>query len=263
MFARTLTTAILAATVLCGCKPDETKVTVKASALRSAVKGNVATAKVEMRLDSEIPFESKEAERIRCAALPFLGKDAEIRIEEIKAHSNSGKGTNDTAKANKKKAKPAARTSPPYVRFIATFDVPVGTASALQKAPPSILQLEYAPADKTFRLVHGRNMSALNSVLMLMGVGYALEYTGGYIRGFLFSSYKTTVNILNDDVITLGVAAVAVNGKPVIAGSVDTRASSLLIDYGNRFYESKAPCFMYGGFQTMLSRSPASGAKGN
>ena len=106
-------------------------------------------------------------------------------------------------------------------------------------------------------------MSALNSALMAIGGGYWLEYSGGYIRGFLFSSYKTTVNILNDDVLTLGVAAVAVNGKPVIAGSVETRASSLLINYGNGFYEGKAPCFMYGGFQTMSSRSPASGAKGN
>ena len=102
-------------------------------------------------------------------------------------------------------------------------------------------------------------MSALNSALRSIGGSYALDYSGGYIGGLLLSSYDTTVNILNDDVITLGVAAVAVNGKPVIAGSVDTRASSLLIDYGNKIYQGKAPCFMYGGFQTMSSRSPSRG----
>jgi hypothetical protein len=261
MFAKTLTTVIVTATVLCGCNPDETKVTVKASALKSAVEGKVATAKVEMRLDSTVPFESKHPERIRRAALPFLGKDAEIRIEAYPALIKFGKGSKDPAKA--KTVTFDTKTSEPDARFTAVFDIPVGTASALQKAPPSILQLEYDPADKTFRLVYGRNMSALNSALMAIGGGYWLEYSGGYIRGFLFSSYKTTVNILNDDVITLGVAAVAVNGKSVIAGSVDTRASSLLIDYGNKIYQGKAPCFMYGGFQTMSSRSPASGAKGN
>lgn len=252
MFARTLTTAILAATVLCGCKPDETKVTVKASALKSAVEGNVATAKVEMRLDSVIPFESKAPEEVRRAALPFLGKDAEIKIEAIRTQSNSGKKATDAAQANKKKENPNAR-------FIATFDVPVGTASALQKAPPSILQLEYVPADKTFRLVCGRNMLALNSALQAIDSSFTLEYTGGYIRGFLLAHYDTTVKILNDDVITLGVAAVFVNGKSVIAGSVDTHASSLLIDYGNKIYEGKAPCFVYGDFQTMSSWSPAGG----
>ena len=65
MFAKTLTNVIVTATVLCGCNPDETKVTVETSALKSAVEGNVAAAKVEKRLDSEIPFESKDSEKGR------------------------------------------------------------------------------------------------------------------------------------------------------------------------------------------------------
>ena len=37
MIAKTLTIATIAATVLCGCTPDDTKVTVNASALKAAV----------------------------------------------------------------------------------------------------------------------------------------------------------------------------------------------------------------------------------
>ena len=254
MFVRTLVTATLTAAVLCGCNPDETKVTVNASALKSAVEGKVATAKVELRLDSNIPFESEIARLIRREALPFLGKDAEIRIAPTRKDSNSRKGTNDTAKVKKER--------PPEARFIATFDIPVGSASALNEAPPGILQLEYTPEDKTFRLVYGRNMSPLNSALKKMDNSFVLEYSGGYISGFLFSHYKTTVTVMNDEKITLGVAAVRVNGKGVIAGNVDTHNGSLLIDYGNEVYTGKAPCFMYGGFQTMSSWSPAKKARG-
>ena len=244
----------LAKTVLCGCNPDETKVTVNASALKSVAEGKVATAKVELRLDSNIPFESEIAELIRRKALPFLGKDAEIRIEPTHKDSNSRKGTNNTTKVKK--------DSPPNARFIATFDIPVGTASALNEAPPGILQLEYTEKDKTFRLVYGRNMSPLNSALKKMDNSFVLEYSGGYISGILFSHYKTTITVLNDEKITLGVAAVNVNGKGVIAGNIDTHNGSLLIDYGNEVYTGKAPCFMYGGFQTMSSWSPAKKARG-
>ena len=254
MFVRTLMTATLAAAVLCGCNPDETKVTVNASALKSVAEGKVATAKVELRLDSNIPFESEIAELIRRKALPFLGKDAEIRIEPTHKDSNSRKGTNNTTKVKK--------DSPPNARFIATFDIPVGTASALNEAPPGILQLEYTEKDKTFRLVYGRNMSPLNSALKKMDNSFVLEYSGGYISGLLFSHYKTTITVLNDEKITLGVAAVNVNGKGVIAGNIDTHNGSLLIDYGNEVYTGKAPCFMYGGFQTMSSWSPAKKARG-
>lgn len=245
MFAKTLVTAVLAAVVLCGCNPDETKVTVNASALKSAAEGKAATAKVELRLDSVITFESNVPEKVRRVALPFLGKGAKIQIEAIENKSSSGEGAGDAAKKKDRQT-----------RFIATFDVPVGTASALQKAPPSILQLEYAPEDKTFRLVYGPGMSSLNSALKAMDSSFMLEYSGGCINGVLFATYKTTVNVLNDDVVALGVAAVDVNGKPVIAGTVDTSAQSLLIDYGNKFYVDKAPCFMFGGLPSMSSRSP-------
>ena len=255
MFARTLVTATLTAAVLCGCNPDETKVTVNASALKSAAEGKVATAKVELRLDSNLPFESEIAELISRKARPFLGKDAEIRIEPTHKDSNSRKGTNNTAKVQKEK--------PPQARFIANFDIPLGTASALREAPPGILQLEYTEKDKTFRLVYGRNMSPLNSALRKMDSSFALEYPGGYISAFLFSHYETTITVLNDEKITLGVAAVNVNGKGVIAENIDTHDGSLLIDYGNKVYTGKAPCFMYGGFQqAMPSWSPAKKAWG-
>ena len=48
MFAKTLTTVIVTATVLCGCNPDETKVTVKASALKSAVEGNMVSQLIRL-----------------------------------------------------------------------------------------------------------------------------------------------------------------------------------------------------------------------
>ena len=38
----------LAKTVLCGCNPDETKVTVKASALKSAVEGDMVSQLIRL-----------------------------------------------------------------------------------------------------------------------------------------------------------------------------------------------------------------------
>ena len=48
MFAKTLTTVIVTATVLCGCNPDKTKVTVKTSALKSAVEGNMVSQLIRL-----------------------------------------------------------------------------------------------------------------------------------------------------------------------------------------------------------------------
>ena len=48
MFAKTLTNVIVTATVLCGCNPDETKVTVKASALKSAVEGDMVSQLIRL-----------------------------------------------------------------------------------------------------------------------------------------------------------------------------------------------------------------------
>ena len=250
MFKKALAVATLAATFLCGCNPDETNVTVKASALKAATEGKVATAKVDMRIEAPIPLESDIPEKVRRAALPFLGENGTIRAESHKKDS----------KANESKApKPGSKEVPPKTRFLASFDIPVGTHEALQKAPHGILQLEYDPKDKTFRLVYGRGMPALNSALTAIDENCRLDYTGGYIRGFIFGSYKTTIRIQNDDKITIGVAAVNVNGDAIIAGSVDTDQNSLTIDYGNKFYAGKAPCFMYGGFQSMSSWSPERG----
>ena len=47
----------------------------------------------------------------------------------------------------------------------------------------------------------------LNSALKAMDSSFMLEYSGGCINGVLFATYKTTVNVLNDDVVALGVAA--------------------------------------------------------
>jgi hypothetical protein len=251
MFAKTLTIIAVAATVLCGCTPDETEVTVNASTLRAAAEGHVGTAKVKMVFDTSLPYESETPEKIRLAALPHLGEGAVIMIEEIKHKGTPNKNNNEPDKSVTKKEDKST------TKFIATFTIPVGNAEALQKAPRSILQLRYIPDDKMFYLVYGQGMSSLNSALRKLDGGYSLEYPGGYIARFLFGGDRTTINIQNDDKISIGVAAVTVNEKAVIAGTVDTHRHSLLIDYGNHFYSGKAPCFMYGGFQTMPSRSPS------
>ena len=258
MIAKTLTIATIAATVLCGCTPDDTKVTVNASALKAAVDGNVATAKVEMVLKTSIPIESGIPEKIRLAALPHLGENAEIKTKVIKSKTKPEKST-----TNSKSGEPATADGKTETTFIATFNIPVGTAEAIRKNPYGILQLQYTPEDKTFRLVYGHGMSSLNSAMKRIDVNGSLEYTGGYISRFLFGHKETTINILNDDKITLGVAAVTVNERAIIAGSIDTQKGPLLIDYGNVIYSGKAPCFTYGGFQTMSSWSPARYASGN
>ena len=89
--------------------------------------------------------------------------------------------------------------------------------------------------------------------------GYSFSVREGWLTGCL---NRIIENKKDDEKITLGVAAVKVNGKSVIAGNIDTHNGSLLIDYGNEVYTGKAPCFMYGGFQTMSSWSPAKKARG-
>ena len=252
MTTKTLTVIAFAATILCGCNPDDTKVTVNASALKVAAAGNLATAEVKLAISTKIPYKSPLTEIIKRTALPHLGEDAVIEIKEVKK-SKGKKSGKDNQKADGNRTDNDDQST---TEFTATFKIPVGTDKVLQKAPRSIFWLKYTPENKMFRLVHGPGLGSLNSALRAIDSGYSLEYTGGYIPAVLFGGYDTTITIVNDDTITLGVAAVTVNGHGIIADSISTQKESVRINYGNGIYSGKAPCFMYGGFQTMSSGSP-------
>ncbi len=251
MTAKMLTVMAFAATILCGCNPDDTKVTVNASALKAAAAGDLATAEVKLLIKTNISYESPVPEMIKRAAIPHLGKDATIEIKEIKEKGKNSRKGNREADGDRTNDNGQSTTE-----FTATFKIPVGSDKVLQKAPRSIFWLKYTPENKMFQLVHGPGLASLNSALRAIDGGCSLEYSGGYIPAFLFGGYDTTITIVNDDVITLGVAAVTVNGHSIIADSINTEKEAVRINYGNTIYSGKAPCFMYGGFQTMSSGSP-------
>ena len=264
MTVKTLTAMAFVATILCGCNPDDTKVTVNASALKAAAAGYLATAEVKLLIKTNIPYESPHPEMIKRAAIPHLGEDATIEIREVKNEKgkNSRKGNQE---ADGKRTNENGQST---TEFTGTFKIPVGTDKVLQKAPRSIFWLKYTPEDKMFRLVHGPGLASLNSALRAIDGGSSLEYPGGYIPAVLFGGYDTTINVVNDDTISLGVAAVTVNGRGIIADSINMQANStntqkesVRINYGNEIYSGKAPCFMYGGFQTMSSGSPGQNDK--
>lgn len=67
---------------ICGCTPEETFVVVNASALKKAVSGELANAKVEMVFDIQDKSDPDLPNKIRKAALPYLGEGAVVELEK-------------------------------------------------------------------------------------------------------------------------------------------------------------------------------------
>ena len=94
--------AAVAAIVLGGCTPEETFVVVKASALQRAARGELASAKVEMVFDIQNKDDPDLPNKIRKAALPYLGQGAVIEIEKTEKRRVRGGGSirEDSGKAS-------------------------------------------------------------------------------------------------------------------------------------------------------------------
>ena len=112
-------------------------------------------------------------------------------------------------------------------KLVARFNIPVGTAEVLESAPRSILWLKFSPGDKSFHLVPGNAIRSLNSALSDVNDNVEFEYDGGNCGGF--SGNGTVIKIINDEDITIGVAAVRVNGESIIAGSRSTTNGAIKI----------------------------------
>ncbi len=245
MKALSLATAIVA---ICGCTPEETFVAVNASALKKAAAGELASAQVEMVFDFKSENDPDLPNKIRKAALPYLGKDAVIEFEKTEKRKVRAGGSlrddDDESEVSKKLDE---------AKLVARFTIPVGTEKVLRSAPQSIMWLKYVPDDKTFCLVNGNAIDELNAALGKVGGGIEYEYDGGISSGLddNLKSLGTTIKIVNDEKVMIGVAAVTVNGKKIIAESFSTGERALKIAYNNDFYKGKSPCFVYGAFQGM------------
>lgn len=242
MNTKTVVSSALIAAAICGCTPKETFVAVNASALKKAASGELATAKVEMVFDIQNKDDLSLPGKIRKAALPYLGEGAVIEVEKTeKRKVREGGSIREDSEVEVDKSLDGAK-------LVARFNIPVGTDTALMSAPRSILYLKYTTGDKTFRLVHGNNISFLNSALSDVNSSVEFEYDGGSSG---FGGSGTTIKIVNDANVTIGVAAAKVNGNNIIAGSLDTSDGALKICYDNGFYSGVSPCFTFGGFQSM------------
>lgn len=242
MNIKTIVLSAIIAAAICGCTPEETFVVVNASTLEKAASGRLAAAKVEMVFDIENKNDPSLPEKIRRAALPYLGEGAVIEVEKTeKRKVRSGGSIREDSEVEVEKNLDDAK-------LVARFYIPVGTDTALMNAPRSILHLKYTSGDKTFRLVHGNNISSLNSALSDIDSSIEFEYDGGYSG---LGGSGTTIKIVNDANVTIGVAAAQVNGNKIIAGSMDTSDGALSICYDNDFYSGVSPCFTFGGFQSM------------
>lgn len=238
----TVFSIIAAFTMFSGCTPEETFVAVNATALKKAASGELATAKVEMVFDIQNKDDLSLPGKIRRAALPYLGEGAVIEVEKTeKRKVREGGSIREDSEVEVDKSLDGAK-------LVARFNIPVGTDAALMSAPRSILYLKYTTGDKTFRLVHGNNISSLNSALSDVNSSVEFEYDGGSSG---FGGSGTTIKIVNDANVTIGVAAAKVNGNNIIAGSMDTSDGALKICYDNGFYSGVSPCFTFGGFQSM------------
>ena len=235
--------------VLCGCTPEETFVLVDASALNKAASGELASAKVEMVFDIESKDDPNLPGKIKRAALPYLGTGATIEIEKTeKKRLREGGSIRDEEEE--------VETSLDDAKMVGRFSIPVGTEEVLNRAPRSVLWLKYTPADKSFRLVPGNNVRFLNSALASVNDNVEFEYKGGTGDSFSDDS-GTTIKIVGDEPISIGVAAVKVNGNLVIADSFTpgTGSRAVKINYDNEFYSDCAPCFIFGGIPSMPSES--------
>lgn len=227
---------------ICGCTPEETFVVVNASALKKAVSGELANAKVEMVFDIQDKSDPDLPNKIRKAALPYLGEGAVVELEKTEKRKirTGGSFRDDDSEVEVDKSLDGAK-------LVARFSIPVGMEEVLNSAPRSIMWLKYTPSDKTFLLVNGNAIRGLNSALSSVNDGVSYEYDGG--GGELKSG--TTIKIVNDSVITIGIAAAKVNGDNIIANTFNTVNRSLRIKYNNSFYDDRSPCFVYGPFQAM------------
>lgn len=242
MNIKTVVSSTLIAIAFCGCTPEETFVAVNASALKKAASGELAIAKVEMVFDIQNKDDLSLPGKIRKAALPYLGEGAVIEVEKTEKRKVREVGS------IREDSEVEVGKSLDDAKLVARFNIPVGTDTALMSAPRSILYLKYTTGDKTFRLVHGNNISSLNAALSEVDSSVKFEYDGGNAG---FGESGTTIKIVNDANVTIGVAAAKVNGNNIIAGSLDTSDGALKISYNNGFYSGVSPCFTFGGFQSM------------
>lgn len=246
MNTKTIVLSTLTAAAICGCTPEETFVVVNASALKKAAAGELATAQIEMAFDIQNKDDLSLPGKIRRAALPYLGEGAVIEVEKTeKRKIREGGSIREDSEVEIDKSLDGAK-------LVARFNIPVGTDAALRSAPRSILYLRYTTGDKTFRLVHGNNISSLNSALSDVNSSVEFEYDGGSSG---FGGSGTTIKIVNDTNVIIGVAAVKVNGYDIIAGSLNTSDGVLKICYDNSFYSGFSPCFTLGEFQSMKAVS--------
>lgn len=237
--------ALASCAMFCGCTPEETFVVVKASELKKAASGQLGTAKVEMVFDIQDKKDLELPNKIRRAALPYLGEGAVVEVEktEVKKRKTRSSGSlrDDESEEEVDESK-----SLEGAKLVARFNIPVGTERQLNSAERSIMWLKYRESDNMFLLVNGNNVRALNSALSRVESSVDYEYDGG-------SGSSVTVKVVNDETISLGVAAVEVNGKKVIAGSVNTGKGALKLNFDNSFYSGLAPCFRFGGYPDMTS----------
>lgn len=227
-----------------GCTPEDTYVVVKASELQKAANGGLGTAQIEMVFAIQSDDDPNLPEKIKRAALPFLGNGGEIVIEKTEKHRiTDGDSLRDE--------QPEVKLD--KAKMIGRFNIPVGTENALLQAPRSIMWLRYRPHDKTFHLVPGNAVADLNHALNNINAMVEFEYDGGYCSGF--EGEGTTIKILNDATINVGVAAVKVNNNPVLSGTQSTANGTLKISYNNDFYKNLAPCFFFGDMPNLKSES--------
>ena len=224
---------------LCGCEPEETFVVVNASALKEAAAGKLAYAKVEMVFDINDEEDPQLPTKIRKAALPFLGRGAVIEVEKTeKRHVRESASIREESEREVDRRLEQAK-------LVARFNIPIGTIVMLEDTRQSILWLKYRSSDKTFQLVHGNAIGRLNASLRDVNDSIKFEYNGGYGRK------GTTIKIVDDEAITIGTAAVTVNGQHIIVGTCSTQDGPLKISYNNNFYNGIAPCFVLGSYSSL------------
>lgn len=226
----------------CGCTPEEVFVLVQASELQKAASGQLGHAQVELVFEMQNVDDPEFPNKIRRAALPYLGEGAVIELEKQVSRTVRSSGS-----LRDQEEEVELNTTLKDAKLVARFTIPVGTPGVLQQTGRSVMWLQYTPQDKTFRLVNGNAIQGLNSSLATVGDGVSYDYDGGYAP----MDEGTTIKIVNDETITVGVAAVEVNGSPVIAKTLSTEASALKIDYNNNFYNGNSPCFVYGAYQEL------------
>lgn len=227
------------AVVFCGCEPEETYVLVNASELNKAINGELGTATIEMvfEINSDDP---SIPNKVRNAALPYLGPDAVIEIERTESRTVRGGGS------IREYEEEVSEQTMEDGKLIARFKIPVGTRNVLRAANSSVMCLEYNPTDKMFMLVPGRSVDALNSDLSDIDYSIDFSFTGGYTTSFMNENAGVTIKINNDEAITIGVGAAKVNGDNVIFKKYNTQNGSIKINFNNSFYEGYAPCFTVG-----------------